>query len=105
MRAVGSLATLGDGAYTLGFRPNHVEIVPRNVPGMTFHATLTVFEITGSETFVHLDHHGERWVGLVHGVRDLRIGEELEVHLDPSHVYVFDAAGRIVAPASYAIAA
>jgi glycerol transport system ATP-binding protein len=72
---------------------------------MTFTAKLTVTEITGSETFVHLDHHGERWVGLIHGVHALEIGKPLTVHLDPSHVYIFGQDGRLFAPASYAQAA
>ncbi len=103
--ARGALSALADGRYTAGFRPNHVEIEPHAADTMTFHTTLAVFEITGSETFVHLDHHGERWVGLVHGVRDLKIGAEIEVHLDPAHVYIFGEDGRLVAPAAYAIAA
>jgi len=54
---------------------------------------------------VHLDHHGERWVGLIHGVRELPIGAPIEVFLDPAHVYVFGEDGRLVAPAAYAVAA
>ena len=72
---------------------------------LTFNAHLTVTELTGSETFVHLDHHGDRWVGLVHGVHDLELGSELKVYLDPSHVYIFDNEGDLVAPATYAAAA
>jgi glycerol transport system ATP-binding protein len=72
---------------------------------MSFETRLTVTEITGSETFVHLDHHGERWVGLVHGVHDLAIGATLQVYLDPAHVYVFAQNGQIVAAAPYAEAA
>jgi glycerol transport system ATP-binding protein len=103
--ARGALAELADGPYTAGFRPNHVEIEPHAADAMTFETTLAVFEITGSETFVHLDHHGERWVGLVHGVRDLQIGAPITVYLDPAHVYVFGEDGALVAPASYALAA
>mgnify|MGYP006268309973 FL=1 len=103
--ARGALATLADGHYTAGFRPNHVEIDPHAAGTMAFETTLAVFEITGSETFVHLDHHGERWVGLVHGVRDLTIGAPVTVHLDPAHVYIFGQDGALVAPASYALAA
>jgi glycerol transport system ATP-binding protein len=103
--AKGALAALPDGRYTAGFRPNHVEIEPHAPDAMEFRARLSVFEITGSETFVHLDHHGERWVGLVHGVRDLEIGAALSVHIDPAHVYVFGRDGALVAPASYAQAA
>ncbi|RVT83409.1 ABC transporter ATP-binding protein [Rhodobacteraceae bacterium CCMM004] len=103
--ALGKLAELRDGPYTAGFRPNHLEIDRPAGEVMTFTATLSVTEITGSETFVHLDHHGARWVGLVHGVRDLRLGAPIEVYLDPAHVYVFSDAGDLVAPAAYAAAA
>ena len=103
--ATGSLATLGDGAYLAGFRPNHLELDPPDTEALEFTADLAVTEITGSETFVHLDHHGERWVGLVHGVRNLELGRHLQVYLDPSHVYVFAEDGALVAPASYAQAA
>jgi glycerol transport system ATP-binding protein len=103
--ATGALADLPDGDYTAGFRPNHLEINRHSADAMTFTAKLTVTEITGSETFVHLDHHGERWVGLIHGVHALEIGAPIEVHLDPSHIYIFGQDGRLFAPASYALAA
>jgi glycerol transport system ATP-binding protein len=103
--AKGALADLPDGRYTAGFRPNHVEIEPHAADSMEFETSLAVFEITGSETFVHLDHHGERWVGLIHGVRDLEIGARVPVYLDPAHVYVFGEDGGLIAPAAYALAA
>ncbi|WP_424934010.1 ABC transporter ATP-binding protein [Amaricoccus macauensis] len=103
--ARGALANLPDGRYTAGFRPNHVELEQHTADAMAFRTRLAVFEITGSETFVHLDHHGERWVGLIHGVRDLDIGSDLTVYLDPSHVYTFAEDGALVAPAAYAQAA
>jgi len=103
--ALGALAALADGRYLTGFRPNHLEIDRPDTEAMGFEARLHVTEITGSETFVHLDHHGERWVGLVHGVRDLDLGADLRVWLDPAHVYVFGTDGALVAPAAYALAA
>ncbi|MDZ7708832.1 MAG: ABC transporter ATP-binding protein [Roseovarius sp.] len=103
--ALGALAELADGPYLAGFRPNHLEIERHGEEVMGFDTRLSVTEITGSETFVHLDHHGERWVGLVHGVRDLKIGADLRVWLDPAHVYVFGPDGALVAPAAYALAA
>jgi glycerol transport system ATP-binding protein len=103
--ATGALARLADGRYTAGFRPNHLEIARHTALAMEFTTRLAVFEITGSETFIHLDHHGERWVGLIGGVHDLEIGGERRVWLDPSHVYVFGEDGRLVAPAAYAMAA
>lgn len=103
--ASGPMAALANGRYIAGFRANHVEIENRSAGSMMFETTLVVTELTGSETFVHLDHEGEKWVGLVHGVRDLKRGAKLPVFIDPSHVYIFDESGDLVAPASYAIAA
>ena len=100
-----ALSGLADGAYTAGFRPNHLELAPGGTGAMSFDTRLSVTEITGSETFVHLDHHGEPWVGLVHGVRDLVPGQALTVYLDPAHVYVFGTDGALVSAAPYAEAA
>ncbi|WP_425092210.1 ABC transporter ATP-binding protein [Tropicimonas sp. S265A] len=102
---MGPMEGLADGRYLAGFRPNHVEIISHSAGAMEFDTRLVVTELTGSETFVHLDHHGERWVGLVHGVHDLELGAPLKVYLDPRHVYIFDEDGTLVAPASYALAA
>ncbi len=103
--AIGSMADLRDGSYLAGFRPNHLNLEQGGGEDLVFDTRLNVTEITGSETFVHLDHHGERWVGLIHGVRDLELGAALRVYLDPAHVYVFGPDGALVAPAAYAAAA
>ncbi|WP_083225619.1 ABC transporter ATP-binding protein [Neptunicoccus sediminis] len=95
-------AALPDGDYMAGFRPNHLELENSGSATLEFTGTLQVKEITGSETFVHLDHHGENWVGLIHGVKDLEIGAALKVFLDPRHVYIFAQDGTSVAPAAYA---
>lgn len=103
--ATGSHGELADGTYIAGFRPNHLELSRQSGDGLEFTTQLAVTEITGSETFVHMNHHGERWVGLVHGVQDLEPGRSLQVFLDPAHVYIFAQDGRLVASASYAMAA
>ncbi|MBF9030436.1 ATP-binding cassette domain-containing protein [Rhodobacterales bacterium HKCCE3408] len=100
--AAGALSGLADGSYRAGFRPNHLDLEPHAGDTLEFNARLSVTEITGSETFIHLDHHGERWVGLVHGVRDLKRGAPIQVYLDPAHAYVFGEDGALVAAASSA---
>ncbi|WP_179381021.1 ABC transporter ATP-binding protein [Jannaschia marina] len=98
-------AGAADGAYRAGFRPNHLDLSRHTETALAFECDLAVTEITGSETFVHLDHAGHRWVGLIHGVRELTPGARTTVYLDPAHVYLFDAGGTLVAPAPYAEAA
>ena len=103
--AVGRFAGLAEGAYLAGFRANHVRLDRPEGEAMEFRATVTGAEITGSETFLHLDHQGERWVGLVPGVRAIEPGTPVPVWIDPAHVYIFGEDGALVAPASYAMAA
>ncbi|MBD3678560.1 MAG: ABC transporter ATP-binding protein [Rhodobacteraceae bacterium] len=103
--AWGPAMELADGPYLAGFRPSHLEIHSHAPGALEFNTSLTVTELTGSETFLHLDHHGDRWVGLVHGVHNLKPGSPLSVYLDPRHIYVFDNQGDLVAPATYAAAA
>ncbi len=100
-----SLLHLPDGVYSAGFRPNHLELSAHVAGAMEFAAKLNVTEITGSETFVHLQYHEENWVGLVHGIQNLRLGQDLKVYLDPAHVYFFAEDGRLVSAAPYAEAA
>lgn len=103
--ADGPFAALPDGRYMAGFRANHLELNKHTGNAVEFTCRLSVTEITGSETFLHLGHGTDRWVGLVHGVHDLAPGSGVSVWLDPAHVYLFDEAGRLVAPAAYALAA
>ena len=95
---------LPDGDYLAGFRPAHLALDP--APGaIALTTTLDTTEITGAETFLHLRHGEDRWVGLVEGVRRLDHGAPLTVWLDPAHVYLFDAEGRLARGASRAAAA
>jgi len=103
--ADGALAALPDGSYRAGFRANHLHLNVHSGTALEFRCTLGVTEITGSETFLHLTHGANRWVGLVHGVHDLSPGAEVSLWLDPAHVYLFDPSGRLVVPAPYAMAA
>ncbi|WP_071797668.1 ABC transporter ATP-binding protein [Natronohydrobacter thiooxidans] len=103
--AKGALANLPDGSYRAGFRPDHLHLHGQDGDALQFRCTLKVTEITGSETFVHLDHAGDPWVGLVHGVHDLEFGQPIDVWLDAAHVYVFAESGDLVAPATFATAA
>ena len=98
-----SMAGLPDGAYQAGFRAAHLELRQHSAEAVCFACRLVVTEITGSETFLHLDHRGNRWVGVVHGVHDLPPDSALNVWLDPAHAYVFGDDGGLRATAAYAM--
>jgi glycerol transport system ATP-binding protein len=96
-QASGLYAKLGDGAYRVGFRAHQLEIANGKAGRHTFPATVTVTEITGSESFVHLHRDSANWVAVLHGVHEFEPGQKLDAVLDPDNVFVFDAGGRLVA--------
>ena len=94
--AMGALANLPDATYTLGFRPNHTLLEKPDTEAMSFTGEVNVVEITGSESFIHLQHADSRWVCLTHGIHDIPPETKLPLYVDPTKVYVFDADGQLV---------
>lgn len=99
--ANGLFAQLGDGAYRVGFRAHQLGVAQAHADRHAFATTVSVTEITGSESFVHLRRENSNWVAVLHGVHEFLPGQPLEAVLDPNNLFVFDAADRLVAaPAS-----
>ena len=95
--ATGLYAGLSDGDYRVGFRAHQLELASGIAGRHAFAATVTVTEITGSESFVHLARDASNWVAVLHGVHEFEPGDVLDAVLDPENIFVFDAAGRLVA--------
>lgn len=103
--ATGLFTSVADGQYLAGFRANHLDLHKQSDSALELRCTVEATEITGSETFVHLRHGADKWVGLVHGVHNLDQEAQTSVWLDPQHVYLFTKDGHLAAPAAYAMAA
>jgi glycerol transport system ATP-binding protein len=95
--ASGLYAGLGDGAYRVGFRAHQLEVANGIADRHAFSATVTVTEITGSESFVHLKRDDSNWVAVLQGVHEFPPGHLLDAVLDPNNLFVFDAGDRLVA--------
>jgi glycerol transport system ATP-binding protein len=95
--ATGQLAGLADGRYAIGFRPNHLHLNRPGDSAIPVTANVVVTEITGSESFVHLEFSGQRWIALVHGIHHLESNSAAEVFLDPNRFYVFNDNDELVA--------
>lgn len=96
-----ALKKIDDGEYLAGFRPNHLQLEQTDGHLIRFEAHLNVTEITGSETFLHMTHVDDNWIGLIHGVHDLKFNSKLDVYLNTKHIFVFDTNGDLLQTASY----
>ena len=88
---------LADGSYKVGVRPHHLLLHPPQGTCLEVEAAVSTTEITGSESFVHVESQGERWVALTHGVHRVEVGDTIPVYFDPASFFVFDEADRLVA--------
>jgi glycerol transport system ATP-binding protein len=90
----GAQAELPDGDYTLGVRAHHLSLDP--LPGsLALPGLVSVSEITGSESFVHIDAPNGRFVALARGVREFLPGAQIQVHVDLAHLLFFKADGAL----------
>ncbi|MGI4745445.1 MAG: ABC transporter ATP-binding protein [Janthinobacterium lividum] len=91
----GMVPALADGSYRIGFRVEHATVVDQAAEHRTtgddaiFAGTVSVTEISGSESFVHVDLGFAVWVCLVLGVHDWRPGAAAAVAVDPRGIFVF----------------
>jgi glycerol transport system ATP-binding protein len=96
--ASGLYAGLENGEYRIGFRAHQLELANGQPGRHVFPAIVTVTEITGSESFVHMTREDLNWVAVLHGVHEFEPGHALDAVLDPDNVFVFETAtGRLVA--------
>jgi glycerol transport system ATP-binding protein len=90
------LVGIADANYTVGFQPHHLSLERPNALAVPVRAKVTITEITGSESFIHLDFADARWVMLSHGILDFEPDDAIDVFIDPRHIMVFDEHGRAV---------
>ncbi len=91
------LTGIADGSYTIGFQPHHLSLTRPHADAVSVNAKVTATEITGSESFVHLDFADARWVMLAHGIHHFDADETVGVFIDTRHLMVFDGEGRSAA--------
>jgi len=83
-------AHLPEGTYTAALRSHHVSLSPSESHRISLPATVGSSEITGSETYIHVDTNGSSWVVLTHGVHRVASGQNITLHIDPENLYLFD---------------
>ena len=90
------LLNVADGPVTIAFHPHHLALTPQTPQASLLRARIQIAEITGSESFVHLDFAGARWVMLAPGIHDIDPDAELDVFLDSRHLMAFGGDGLAI---------
>ncbi len=102
------LAQAPEGPCRLAFHPHRLTVAPEGAHPARLDLVVELAEITGSETFLHVDCGPERWTMLAPGVLEIPAGAPLTGWLDPARLMGFvtaddsggDSAGHALADAA-----
>ena len=90
------VAAAPGAALTLGVRASALRVQPRDgdlaLPGQ-----VELAEISGSDTFLHVETAVGELVAQLPGVHDFTLGAPVTLHLSAAQVHVFDARGALLA--------
>jgi glycerol transport system ATP-binding protein len=100
----GHLATLPDGPCTIAFHPHHLSLAGQTPASASLQARTAISEIAGSESFIHIEFEGSRWVMLSPGIHDIEPDAVVTIHVDTRHLMAFGTDGRAIAEPAVAAA-
>jgi glycerol transport system ATP-binding protein len=95
--ALGRLAEVADGIYTLGFRGDMVRFDTPWPASVSLPGRVTLAEISGSESFVHVETAIGTFVCVERGVSARQPDQPVAMHVDTARMFLFDRAGLPVA--------
>jgi len=87
------------GALTLGVRAGSIGIRPRE-GDLALRGKVELAEISGSDTFVHVETQIGELVAQLTGVHVFKLGEALTLYIHPAQAYVFGADGNLLVAAT-----
>jgi len=95
------LPAASSSALTIGIRASALRVHGRD-GDLALPGSVELAEISGSDTFVHVDTPVGELVAQLTGVHQFELGSSVTLYLNPAQVYVFDSAGELlVAPGGH----
>ena len=93
----GDATGLADGDYILGIRPEDVLPSKNKQANVKVVGSITVTELSGSQSSAHFVFGDQNWVSLAHGVHPFGIGDNHAFYIDASKCFFFSLDGQLVA--------
>lgn len=94
--AAPALDSAGGRPCKVGIRCHHVQLTADSALSNRLDCTVDLAELSGSETYVHLHHGSTGLVAQLPGVHACAIGADVQAWVNPEHIFLFDAEGRLL---------
>jgi glycerol transport system ATP-binding protein len=92
----GPIEHLEPGEYQFGIRPSHISLVPQNEDDLEISMRVGLSDISGSETFMHVDNEHFELVLQLMGVHQYHTDAPIKVYMPISKLFVFGRDGTLV---------
>lgn len=92
-----SCADLDDGSYTMGIRPHHLTLDGAVDNAVRINGKVLVAEISGSESVIRVNVHGNNWVSESHGVHPYEVGDSADFFMKIERCLYFGSGGELLA--------
>ncbi len=96
----GHISSLGEGEYTFAVRSDRFQLSRTDKNDVKIHARVALYEINGSETFLHVDYEDVRLVVQEDGIHPLPIGAQVDLYVNPGLFFVYEEKGNLIASPS-----
>ena len=91
-----NIEQIPDGNYILSVRPHHLSRERGGLDDIEVKGSVSVTELTGSETFVHFSMEDNPWVALLCDVQNFAIANTVVFYVQPQHLFLFDSDDALV---------
>jgi glycerol transport system ATP-binding protein len=80
----------------VGIRSHHVRLTGDSSQSNLLNCTVELAELSGSETYVHMQHGTSTLVAQMPGVHACTIGSAVQAYVNPEHIFLFDTEGSLL---------
>jgi multiple sugar transport system ATP-binding protein len=84
------LRNLGLDAVTIGFRPEHLDLVALTGPGLTVTVVVDVVEFLGNDELIHGSSAGGDVVAIIDADNTLKVGSTVTLSTSPRRLHLFN---------------
>ena len=91
-----NIEQIPDGNYILSVRPHHLSRERAGLDDIEVKGSVSVTELTGSETFVHFSMEDNSWVALLHDVQNFAVASTVVFYVELQHLFLFDSDDALV---------
>ncbi len=85
-----------DGRYTMGIHSHHITPFKKKAGAVSINGKILITEISGSESVIHFEVNGQKWISQSQGIHPFAVGDTAEFFIHTGQCLYFDNHDQLV---------